>query len=706
VGASQTASTQRNQDAGEEGVTINVVNVPIAQAAKVVLGDILGVNYVVDPKIDGKVTVQTTQPTRKSEVIELFQAALRVANAAVVDSGNIYKIVPLDQAATGGAHIKIGRDLPASERAGSGLEVVQLRYVSAAEMKRVLDPIIPKGGLVRADDARNTLTISGSGSELATIKEAISMFDIDTMRGMSFSFVPVRSSDPDTIADDLRNVFNTEKEGPMAGMVRFVGNKKLAAILVISPQSRYVARAAEWIRQLDSRAQGREKQFFTYKVQNRPAKELVDVLTAMFSSGSGGGTNNVSPRSQQASLSSASAASSAASSGGALSGAGSPGSAGGAGGGAPSSGSAPFGGLSNISSGGSNQSIGSGTGSGSSSPASSRTQGNGDSGAASEIAFGDDRRFKIAADDSKNSLVILAIPEDYKKLLPVIETLDQLPNQVLIEATIAEVTLTDDLQFGVRWWFQHKASSATYTDASAGAVAGNIAAGGISSVFPGFSYALALSSAQVTLNALNTITKVNVISSPSLTVLDNKTATLQVGDSVPITTQSAVSTLTAGAPIVNSVSYQDTGVILSITPHINQSGRVILDIQQEVSSVANTTSSGIDSPTIQERKIKTSVVVNDAETLALGGLIQNTRNHSTTQVPVLGDIPLFGNAFKTKDDTVGKTELIILITPRVIRSLTEAQEVTQEFKRKLREMAPPALAGPHTIEQSVDRVLR
>jgi len=189
-------------------------------------------------------------------------------------------------------------------------------------------------------------------------------------------------------------------------------------------------------------------------------------------------------------------------------------------------------------------------------------------------------------------------------------------------------------------------------------------------------------------------------------VLDNKTATLQVGDSVPITTQSAVSTLTAGAPIVNSVSYQDTGVILSITPHINQSGRVILDIQQEVSSVANTTSSGIDSPTIQERKIKTSVVVNDAETLALGGLIQNTRNHSTTQVPVLGDIPLFGNAFKTKDDTVGKTELIILITPRVIRSLTEAQEVTQEFKRKLREMAPPALAGPHTIEQSVDRVLR
>jgi general secretion pathway protein D len=271
-----------------------------------------------------------------------------------------------------------------------------------------------------------------------------------------------------------------------------------------------------------------------------------------------------------------------------------------------------------------------------------------------------------------------------------------MPAQVLIEATIAEITLTDELKFGVRWFMQKKAASYTFTDNVSGA---------ISSVFPGFSYALSLANLSATLNALSTITDVNVISSPSLTVMDNKTAVLEIGDEVPITTQSAVGVLTPGAPIVNSISYKDTGIILSITPRINANGRILLDLAQEVSTVAATTSSGIDSPTIHKRRIRTSVVVNNGEALALGGLIQDSATATRNQVPVLGDIPLIGNAFKQKDNQIGKTELIIIISPHLMRNRNEARQVTEEFRQELEINAPRRARQSRSMEQSVRRVL-
>src|SRR5437879_1431284 len=181
--------------------------------------------------------------------------------------------------------------------------------------------------------------------------------------------------------------------------------------------------------------------------------------------------------------------------------------------------------------------------------------------------------------------------------------------------------------------------------------------------------------------------------------MDNRTAQLQIGDQVPITTQSAVSVLATGAPIINSVSYRDTGVILSITPRINESGRVLLDIEQEVSNVASTTSSGIDSPTIRQRRIKTSVVVNDGEALALGGMIQDSRTLTRGQVPILGDIPLLGNMFKNKTNTIGKTELIVIITPHVIRNLAEARQVTDEFRREIAINVPRDRTRKRTLKQ-------
>jgi general secretion pathway protein D len=257
----------------------------------------------------------------------------------------------------------------------------------------------------------------------------------------------------------------------------------------------------------------------------------------------------------------------------------------------------------------------------------------------------------------------------------VIQSLDVVPSQVLIEAVIAEVTLNDDLQYGVQWQLQ-KGGTPTASFSS-------LITGGVAAAFPGFNYAVNAANIAATLSALNALTHVNVISTPSLMVLDNKTARLQIGDQVPITTQTATSTVTANTAIVNSVTMQDTGVILAVTPRINESGRVQLEIEQEVSSVVKTTTSNIDSPTIQQRRVKTTVVVNDGEVLALGGMIQDQASKTSNQLPLLGDLPGLGAMFSNRSNSVSKTELIILITPRVVRDGAESRLVTEEYRRKM-----------------------
>jgi general secretion pathway protein D len=678
VGEPPTGSINRVAEETADGVTLNLVNVPAPQAAKTILGDILSVKYTVDPSIEGKITIQTPKPVARSAVIDLFQAALRANNAAIVNTRGLYRIVPADQAVVGASLRTEGR--PDPEQVGSNLQIVQLKYVAPSEIRRVLEPIAARGGIVRTDDTRHIITLSGNRQEIASMMEAIDLFDVDTMKGMSFALVPVKTSQPDVIAADLKTVFGGDHEGPMAGMVQFLPNKRLSSILVISPQPQYLRRAESWIRRLDAQAQGSEKQLFTYAVQNRRAQELVDVLQSMFSGDSSGASTkrNVAPNYQESSVQSASPQSSNGLS-------------------SPSSN-----GLGSTSS-GFTSSIGSSSSSGTSFGGGGRRSSASTSPVPSgaNIQLGADNgaeasRLKIVADEAKNAILIEATKTDYLRVMRIITNLDVIPNQVLIETTIAEVTLNDDLRFGVSWFLQNKNSTTTFTDQATGAA---------SSIFPGFSYALTAANVAATLNTLNQITDVNVISSPTLTVMDNKPATLQIGDQVPITTQSATSVLTTGAPIVNSVSYKDTGVILSITPRINESGRVLLEIEQEVSTVVPTTSSGIDSPTIRQRKIKTDVVVNNGEALVLGGMIQDSKTVTRNQVPILGDIPILGNAVNSKDNTIIKTELIILIRPHVIRDLNEARSITDEYRRHLAIEGPYQRQRRRNPEQAIRRII-
>jgi general secretion pathway protein D len=304
---------------------------------------------------------------------------------------------------------------------------------------------------------------------------------------------------------------------------------------------------------------------------------------------------------------------------------------------------------------------------------------------------------KIVVDEQRHALVIQTVPSEYQRIQRILRHLDMPATQVMLEAAIAEVTLTDELKFGLKWFFEKRHNSFTFTDAASGLV---------DSMFPGFSYFLSRNNVSVVLDAVAGITKVNVVSAPTLTVMDNRTAMLQVGDEVPIVTQTTQSVVIKDGPIVSTVQMRDTGVILSVTPRVNENGRVLLDIEQEVSNVAKTTSSGIDSPTIQQRRVRTTVTVSDGEAVALGGLIQERNSVGNTQVPILGDIPLVGNAFRTKSDAINRTELLIIIRPRVIRDGEEAARATEEYRSRIKLEPPRSQTVGSKLKRDLARVVQ
>ncbi|MCP2671237.1 type II secretion system secretin GspD [Maricaulaceae bacterium EIL42A08] len=290
----------------------------------------------------------------------------------------------------------------------------------------------------------------------------------------------------------------------------------------------------------------------------------------------------------------------------------------------------------------------------------------------------DEGRLAIIADQLNNALIIRATDQEYREILELVERMDVLPPQVLIEATIAEVRLTDGLNFGVRWFFQSRDgegdSAITFSDSTTGSTA---------EVFPGFNYAFTGSNLNATLSALNSITDVTVLSAPSIMVQNNQTAHLQVGDEVPIVTQTATSVSEANAPIVSNIELRETGVILQVTPRINASGIVVLEVNQEVSSVRPTTTSGIDSPTIQKLEFTSTVAVQSESTVALGGLIRESQTDTNNAVPFLGRVPGLGAAFRDRAMTQERSELVIFLTPRIINSTQDAESALSRMRREL-----------------------
>lgn len=675
-----------------EGVTLALSGASAAEAAKVIFGDLLKVNYTVSEKVQAKITLNTPKPVSKQTLLGIFEGVLGANGAALVVDNGLYKIVP---AGEGGASARVAG--PGSEPTAAGLsnEAIPLRYIAAAEMERILKSVAPNARVARADTSRNLLMLTGTPAELQQMRETVSVFDVDWMRGMSVAIHPVETPDPDAIAQELDTIFANDRESPVKGIVRFVPNKRLKAVIVISSRPEYLNKAAGWIKRLDMVGAEAEKQVHVYHVQNRPAAELAVLLQKVYASQGERrapvAQGTLAPGETAAALARGAELPAAQ-------------------GAAQQAAQATTSGGSTVGVEGEPQPLQSFTPETfkpsltrpAAETASGLTNPQGQAGSAIEtgsVNQGPDDRtsgIQVVADEPNNALVITATTGEYKRVRQILSRIDVAPNQVLLEATIAEVTLNDNLRFGLRWFFQSEKNQVKLTDSALGLV---------SPVARGFSYFLNTANIQMSLNALATVTDVNVVSSPTLTVMDNKKAILQIGDEVPIVTQQAVSVQSDQAPIVNSVSFRNTGVILNITPRIGDNDRILLDIEQEVSDAVTTTTSGIDAPTIQQRRIKTTVAVNNGESIVLAGMMQDRSSISKEQVPIIGDIPYVGSLFKNKNNTIRRTELLIAITPQVIRDPGQLSGIATEFRDKMNFTTRPQRQTPPDKRENIDRLL-
>ncbi|GGF51399.1 type II secretion system protein GspD [Aliidongia dinghuensis] len=628
----------------DDGTTLNFVNADIADVAKTVLGDYLKVNYVIDAAVQGGITLQTSRPLQRDEVLPALEQSLRLAGLAIVQTGDLYRVVPVADATRQSGVVQLGA--PAARTPGFGIEIVPLRFIGAAEMQHLLESVAPSGAILRVDPARNLLLIAGSSQERAAILDNVSLFDADWMSGMSFALLPLKSADAKSIVAELNQVTGG-KDGPLGGLVRLTPIERMNAVLAISPQPKYLDELRSWVSRLDRAQETSEKRIYVYYVQNGRASDLANALTKVLY-----GTSSSTDDKSSSSLGATAPGEVPQQLLGQLA--------------TPAGGSTPqlpaFTDRSKV--GGGPEAADTGTAS-----ASGDTSGDASN------------RMHITADERNNALLILARPHEYEQIEAALTKLDVPPLQVMLEAAVAEVTLTNELRYGIQYFFKSGSShQITNTTTSNGS---------ISASFPGFAYSFTSGpDIKVVLNALEDVTRVDVLSSPQILVLNNQTASLQVGDQVPIATQESVSTTTSDAPIVNSIQYHDTGVILKVTPHVNESGLVQLDVSQEVSDVGTTTSSSLNSPTIQQRKINSTVAVQDGETVALGGLIKDSRNRERTGIPVLQDIPYLGNLFGATNTNGTRTELLVMITPHVIQGVQKLRNVTDELRRKLGATAP------------------
>lgn len=603
-------------------VTLNFEGTDIREVVKVILGDLLGVNYVLDPAVQGTVSLQTGRPLRRDLLIPTLETLLRMNNAALVDNQGAFEVVPLGNAVQGRLVPQLGESARALPD-GFSLQVVPLRYIGAEEMANILQPLAPEGSVVRVDNLRNLVVLAGSSPEMGNLLETIQVFDVDWMAGLSVGFFTLEYARASEVVAQLETLLSDDGESPLRGLFRFIPIESSNALLVVSPQQNYLNRMGEWISRLDmAEATGTTQQrLFVYRVRHGDAENLADVLTKLFAGEASGlgqqrTVGSVAPGMRQATI---------------------------------------------------------GDGDGETGTTAPRPA------VASELEMS--APVSIVADSINNSLLVRSSPRDYRRILDALKQLDILPLQVLVEATIVEITLRGDLRYGVQWRFLGPAK-----DDYRGDISLRRDADGPAQTFPGFNWSIVLrpDTIRATLSALASDNLINVLSSPSVMVMDNQTARIQVGEQVPVATAQQQGTAVTER-VINQIQYRDTGVMLSVRPRVTPGGLVQMEIEQEVSTVAAETGP-LNSPTFRTRNITSNVAVRSNQAVVLGGLIQDARDEGKSGVPGLYRTPFIGGLFGETSRRAERTELVVVLTPRVIASDGDIETVTADFRRKVRNL--------------------
>lgn len=659
-------------DASPGDVTLNFDGTDIREVVKVVLGDLLQVNYVLHPAVQGVASLETGRPLRREHLVPTLETLLRMNNAALVYKGGTYEVVPLANAVQGNVVPQLGESNRALPQ-GYSVQVIPLQYIGAEEMNNILQPLAPEGSIIRVDTLRNLIVVAGTSPEMSNLIDTIRVFDVDWMKGLSVGFFTLEYAKANDVAVQLEGLLADESGNPLKGLFRFIPVESANSLLVVSPQASYLQQARNWIERLDlAEASGSAaERLYVYRVKHGDAENLADVLSQLFGGearGREGSVGGVAPGLGASSIRSSGV-------------------------GRSSFGSSGLGlrSVNAINQLGDESGETSGVGGGSQGGGSLRRGGSGigGSGFSQQRGGGVARTItmssevSIVADATNNSLLVRASPKDFKKILDALKQLDITPLQVLVEATIVEIRLTGSLRYGVQWNFFGLVDSDRYRDnlTLSGADDGSVAR-----TFPGFNWAVIAQPGQIraVLSALAGENLVNVLSSPSVMVLDNQKAQIQVGQQVPVATSQQQSTITANANIINQIEYRDTGVQLSVKPRVTPGGLVQMEIEQEVSTVAATSSSDLNSPTFQTRNITSTVAVRSNQAVVLGGLIQDVRDTGKQGIPGLYDLPYMGALFGERKKSSDRTELVVVLTPKVVANDQDIETVSKDFQRRLR----------------------
>ena len=642
-------------------IVFNFTDQPIEAVINSVMGDLLHANYSIAQGVKGNVSFSTSRPVNPQQALSILETLLSWTDNAMIRQGDRYVILPAAQAVAG----KLVPEMPAAAPAsGMSARLYPLRYIGATEMQKLLKPFVRENAFLLVDPGRNVLSLAGTPQELANYQDTIDTFDVDWLKGMSIGVYGLQHASVSELMPQLLKLFGPDSDTPLAGMIKFMPNERTNSVVAISAQPTYLQEVGEWIKTIDEGG-GNEPQMYVYDVRNMKASDLARYLRQIYGNGAikDESAAKVAPGLRTTSLSS-------------LNGTGA----------------------------GSNQALGGlsttqdTTGQEDTSEESLESELDSE---ASTGEFADDssatgsagktleESVRITAQKSTNQLLVRTRPAQWKEIESAIKRLDNLPLQVQIETRILEVKLSGELNLGVQWYLGKLAgnsSSTTVADTagSQGALgSGGIGLGAADSLF----YSFVSNNLQVALHALETNGRTQVLSAPSLVVMNNQQAQIQVGDNIPIS-QTTVNTSLSNTTL-SSVEYVQTGVILDVTPRINPGGLVYMDIQQQVS---NADSSGVTAtqpnPSISTRSISTQVAVQSGQTVLLGGLIKQDNAESTSSVPGLGNIPglrwLFGSTSKSKD----RTELIVLITPRLVAGSNQARQVTDDYRQQMQLIRP------------------
>ncbi len=691
-----------------EKVSLNFENATVGNLATALLGDLLKLNYTVDAGGDTVVSLRTSQPLPRSQVLDVLDAVLLPHDLAIVrDNAGVYHVTK--RTVTIGARPVVGaarfKDLT-----GAGTVIVPLNFIAAGEMAKILAPIAPREAIVYVDTLRNLLVLQGSKAQLGGWLEMVDAFDVDFLSGMSLGVFVLENANVNVVRDALQAMLGPDKSAdpyggsgtagaspfgaalgsagaagastsnaanagaagaataasnPLFGLIRIFPVERLNALVVVTPRSQLLSQVETWIRRLDQPTDALEANLFVYPVQNGSAAHMAEMLNGLFGNEGSRAKSGVATGSAPTQF------------GGTT--------------GASTQGSAS--GLSSLGSGTASAGLGVGSSAGSGSTSATsmaplRSMNNNNANASLTSTSQLEGNVRVVADDKRNALLIRAPRAEYRRIEKALRELDKAPVQVLIEASIVEVSLTGNLAYGVEWFVENSLSN----DRTGQALLNLNKSGGIGAKQPGFSYTILNKAGIVkaTLNALAANSQLRVLSNPSVLVLDNHNATIQIGSQQPVKSST---TVTTGNLITEAITYKDTGVMLSVTPSVNAGGLITMDIAQQVTDVGE-----IDQATGQRnfltRQIQSRVAVRSGEPVVMGGMIRDNETRGSSGVPGLADIPVLGALFSTKTNTRARTELLVLLTPRVLENDDELRAASTEMRQRMRTMSLDNTAFP------------